>query len=284
MVAKSLSTSEKYASLHELAGKLAEFCQALYPLLIAHADDWGRLPGDVFTVKHLVHPTSPRKLQDFDAALGALHTAGLIQQYEADEKRVIFICGWFAHQQLKGHDKDGRTSNFPPPPENANDFKVSAQSRPTAPKAALREKKGREEKGREEEEQPPPLAVVPSDEDPSTPHCKVEAFVQLWNTTVSSPISQCKGISDQRREKIRLRLKERPIGEWLAIFQRIEASGFCHGKNERGWTMSLDWLVKNDEHALRVLEGKYDDRIVSRPASPGGIPDAAATRAKYLVS
>jgi hypothetical protein len=146
MISKSLSTSEKFASLHEQAGKLAEFAQTLYMLLVAHADDWGCQQGDVFTVKHAVHPTSPRKLADFETALKHLHNAGLVAWYDADDKRVVYIRSFSAHQSLKGHDKDGRKRTFPPPPENISNFAEVAQSRPKSPKPALREENLTEEK------------------------------------------------------------------------------------------------------------------------------------------
>lgn len=139
MISKSLSTSERFASLHKCAGKMAEFCQSLYPLLVAHADDWGCQQGDVFTIKHLVHPTSPRKLAEFETALMHLHNAGLVAWYQADDKWIVAIRGFAAHQTLKGHDKDGRKRPFPAPPENISEFEVSAQSRPKLPKPALRE-------------------------------------------------------------------------------------------------------------------------------------------------
>jgi hypothetical protein len=151
MISKSLSTSEKRAALHDEAGKLAEFCQALYPLLVAHADDWGCLQGDVFTVKHLVDPTSPRRLVDFEAALMALHNVGLVRWYEADDvsgtpRWFVYIESFAAHQTLKGHTNDGRRRTFPEPPENVGKFESLAQSRPVSPKRALREEKRTEEK------------------------------------------------------------------------------------------------------------------------------------------
>ena len=147
MISKSLSTSERFASLHDHAGKLAEFCQSLYPLMLAHADDFGRLQGDVFTIKHLVHPTSPRRLTEFEAALKALHNSGLIVWYEVDDKWYVYLSGWFAHQQLKGHDKDGRKSAIPDPPENPSKFELSAQICPKSPKVALTKEKRTELKG-----------------------------------------------------------------------------------------------------------------------------------------
>src|SRR5688572_4202180 len=93
MISKSLSTSERFAALHESAGKLAEFCQSLYPLLLAHADDWGCQQGDPFTIKHAVFPTSPRRLPEFTTALKHLHNVGLITWYQANDKWIVYIRG-----------------------------------------------------------------------------------------------------------------------------------------------------------------------------------------------
>lgn len=270
MIAKTLSTSERYARLHPVAGKLAEFCQALYPLLVAHSDDSGRQQGDVFTVKHAVCPSSPRQLADVEKALVALHQVGLITWYEFAQRNYIEISDFAPHQPgLKNRDN----SKIPPVPPNA------AVCREMPLKGKGRELKRTEEKGKEGNGTDVPTATLASvsdgSDDPAAPNCKVDAFVQLWNETVTAPIAQCRGLSYQRRDKIRLRLKERPMGEWLVIFQRIEASAFCHGQNDRGWVMSLDWLVKNDDHAIRVNEGKYDDRAGSKPVARGASPQPA---------
>jgi hypothetical protein len=133
MIAKSLSTSRRYGRLHEVAGKRAEFCQALYPLLVAHADDFGRLAGDVYTVKHAIIPTSPRKERDLASALADLERVGLIQWYEFGDDKCIQITDFDEHQQ--GLHKRTK-SVFPEPPGKV----------PEIPS----EEKGTEQKGREE--------------------------------------------------------------------------------------------------------------------------------------
>ena len=77
MISKTLSTSQRRAALHQVVPDLAEFCQQLYPLLVSHADDFGRLPGDAFTVKHAIDPTSPRGLDEFERALAMLDQVGM---------------------------------------------------------------------------------------------------------------------------------------------------------------------------------------------------------------
>ena len=47
LISRSLGSSRRFHALYERAGKLAEFAQSLYPLLVCNADDFGRLPGDI---------------------------------------------------------------------------------------------------------------------------------------------------------------------------------------------------------------------------------------------
>lgn len=99
MISKTLGSSRRFASLlvHCEPGK-AEFAQALYPLLVSNADDWGRLEGDAQSVKWRIFPSADRSLQEFDEALAALSDAGLITHYSVQEKEIIEICGFSDHQ------------------------------------------------------------------------------------------------------------------------------------------------------------------------------------------
>jgi hypothetical protein len=148
MISKSLSTSEKFAALVTGAGPLAEFCQTLFPLLVPHSDDFGRLQGDPFTVKHVCHPSSPRSLTEFADALRYLHSVDLIIWYTVEGKRYIQIQQFDPHQQ--GLHKRTR-SNFPLVPGNSGKFpEIPGNSGP-------REENGREEKRTEEKYPPTPL-------------------------------------------------------------------------------------------------------------------------------
>lgn len=135
MISKSLSTSEKFGGLVAL-GDLAEFAQLLYPLLVVHSDDFGRLQGDGYTVKMMCLPASPRSLEEFEEVLLHLKRAGLIRQYTAGRKRYIQIENFDRHQQ--GLHK--RTaSHFPDVPGHSG--KIPAKRR---------EGKGTEGKGTKE--------------------------------------------------------------------------------------------------------------------------------------
>lgn len=122
MISKSLSTSQRFADLACRAGELGEFCQSLYPLIVSHADDFGRLQGDPFTVKHQCHPTSPRSIAEFTDALRLLHEVGLIVWFSVGNgsgtpgRHYIQVVNFEAHQQ--GLHKRTR-SGFPRVPDDS---------------------------------------------------------------------------------------------------------------------------------------------------------------------
>lgn len=141
------------ARLYEVAGDMAEFCQSLFPLLVAHSDDFGRLQGDGFTIKHACLPFSPRTVDDFDVALGYLSSVKLIQRYEHGDEVFVQIEKFDEHQT--GLHK--RTASKYPPPDQAHvvPFAVAGKQGPDGnsrkfpeipPEENRREQKGREEK------------------------------------------------------------------------------------------------------------------------------------------
>lgn len=115
LVSRTLGSSRKFAALALEAGKLGEFAQALFPMLISGSDDFGRMSGDAFTVKHAVFPSSHRREADFQAAINIMANVGLIRLYEAGSTQVIEIVDFKTHQP--GLSKRTQ-SKFPEPPVN----------------------------------------------------------------------------------------------------------------------------------------------------------------------
>lgn len=44
------------------------------------------------------------------------------------------------------------------------------------------------------------------------------------------------------------------------LFKKAEASSFLKGDNNRNWSATFDWLIK-EQNMLKVLEGNYDNKI-----------------------
>jgi hypothetical protein len=116
MISKSLGSSRRFRKLLDAAGTLGEFAQALYALVLAHADDFGREDGDPFTVKHAVFPTSPRPEEEFESALVAMEAAELIRRHRFVDGRVVLQVENFDEHQVGLHKRT--ESRFPEVPRN----------------------------------------------------------------------------------------------------------------------------------------------------------------------
>lgn len=69
-------------------------------------------------------------------------------------------------------------------------------------------------------------------------------------------------LDDTRRQKLLERLREDCNGDlevWRAYCERIRASRFCCGENDRGWVGNIDWALRPATFT-RVMEGLFDNR------------------------
>lgn len=153
LISRSLGSSRKFHALLRAGGKLGEFCQVLFPLIVANTDDYGRMPGDAFTVKNVVLPSSPRPERDFDRALAVLCDVHLIVRYVIDGVIYLQIHDFDDHQPGLHKSKVERFPSCPADVQQMTTLEsgVSAlREFSGAPENdALREGKGREVKGSE---------------------------------------------------------------------------------------------------------------------------------------
>ena len=99
-----------------------------------------------------------------------------------------------------------------------------------------------------------PNSVDPNDVPAYTPSQALGDFNAL---AIGCGLSQARNLSPQRRTAMRRRLVECGGSEgWLAILDHIQASPFLQGQNDRGWKLTLDWLLKA-QNFTKVAEGQY---------------------------
>ena len=84
-------------------------------------------------------------------------------------------------------------------------------------------------------------------------------FVREWNEFASkNSLSSITSLTDSRKKKLQARLKN---GEFKKLFSdaliEIKKSQYLLGA--KGWKITFDWLIKNDENILKVIEGNYRD-------------------------
>lgn len=87
----------------------------------------------------------------------------------------------------------------------------------------------------------------------------ITEFFNLYNS-IANRLPKATKLTESRKKKIKTRLSEMNIEDWKKVFEKLEASDFCCGNNDRNWKASFDWLLANDTNAIKVIEGKYDNR------------------------
>lgn len=77
------------------------------------------------------------------------------------------------------------------------------------------------------------------------------------NTCVSFP--SLTSLSDSRKKAIKARLNTHSVEDFEKLFLKAEESNFLKGENNRNWTATFDWLIK-DANMVKVLDGNYDNK------------------------
>lgn len=69
-----------------------------------------------------------------------------------------------------------------------------------------------------------------------------------------------RSLSEARKKAIKARIKSGyTINDFKEIFERAEQSTFLKGGNDRNWSATFDWMLK-DANAVKILEGNYTDK------------------------
>jgi len=87
---------------------------------------------------------------------------------------------------------------------------------------------------------------------------RVQEFVNNYNLRCVS-LPRCQRITPKRRAAIINILKKYSLEDIMTVFNNLELSDFCKGKNDRGWRADIDFILREDKF-VSVLEGKYNSK------------------------
>jgi len=240
IVLRTLGSSRKFAALAGICRQMPEFAQLLFPLLVANSDEYGRLSGDAFTVKHAVFPTSPRPADDFEIALSALAEAGLILRYTVEGECYIQIVKFEQGQPGLRLDRRRKRSCFPAPPKDSGKPHVRRQVPDDAGNCRKTPPKRREEKRREEKKDP-----VDADAPTGLGHQDlVDHYFERFTAAVGSPpkFNQADG------RVLKTLIQSRGAGDVLAVMDAMFDSS--------------DDFVRRSGYGIGFLSSQYNKLLV----------------------
>lgn len=112
-----------------------------------------------------------------------------------------------------------------------------------------------EEKKRGKENAASAKALPSSTPRPQIPY---DSIRDAYNEICAS-FPRCTAINESRKKAIRARFNAGyTLDDFRQLFHKAENSSFLRGQNDRNWSATFDWLVK-DSNMAKVLEGNYDD-------------------------
>jgi hypothetical protein len=227
--------------------------QALYFHLNMHADDDGFV-------------NNPKKIQRvIGASLDDLKLLIAKRFILVFENGVIVIKHWRMHnllrkdrynptqyqdqmERLELKDNGAYTEKLPEPLEIKESESVATRWQPDDNQMAHRIGKDRIGKDR--------IGEVRGEESVETATC--QQVVDLFHSIcVSYPA--VKTLSESRKKAIRARLRVYSLEDFKSLFEKAEASSFLKGSNDRNWSATFDWLLK-ESNMVKVLEGNYDNK------------------------
>lgn len=232
---------------------LSPWHRLLFEGLWVLADREGRLEDRPRRIKAELFPYDDL---DVDVLLTDLARRGFVLRYGADGVPAIAVCGFLKHQ--RPNNKEAASVLVAPTCEQ-----VQTQHEKDEGEWSLGSGLGNG-LGKESVAQNAtgadlaPLKVLMT---------RAEDLVTAWNACTHPPIPRCRELTAKRRKHCQARLADRTLPEWEGIFARIQASAFCRGETKAGtWVASFDWIIGSPDSAVKVLEGKYDDRAERAPA------------------
>ena len=228
---------------NELLGIEDPVCTILFIGLWCLADRDGKLEDRPLRIKAELFPY--REKLDINRYLTVIERLGFILRYKVDNIPYILIPSFKKHQHVHNTEKP---SEIPDPnSEDVNNKELTDNNGEITVKQPL----GNGYK---------PSDILNTDilksERLKTDICE-NTLAYIWNT-ICINLPKVKELSLQRKEKEKLRLKERSVEEWKEVFVKLNNSKFCKGEGNTGWKATYDWIISNADNSIKVLEGKYD--------------------------
>lgn len=166
------------------------------------------------------------------------------------------ITGWEEHQNIEGMDRI-REQNRIRKQRQREKERLIAESRVMSRDSHATEEDKEEEKDIDKE---------------SKEKATCQQVVDLFHSIcVSYPA--VKTLSESRKKAIRARLRVYSLEDFKSLFEKAEASSFLKGSNDRNWSATFDWLLK-ESNMVKVLEGNYDNKT----RSPAGVGTTGANK------
>lgn len=130
----------------------------------------------------------------------------------------------------------------------------------------VKKSKGKESKDKKEKS---PKGDTKKDElslkPPKVEHVDFVRLQEYFNTTFHGKLSAVMSMTEARRKAVKARIAQYNKDAVFIVLQKVAASPFLLGCNDRNWKCDFDWIFKASNFT-KILEGNYDEQRNSNTA------------------
>jgi len=255
MLNQEISDSKGFAALTPEAA-------VLFVMLIPHFTAYGKMNGDPCFIKGEVCPRIVYlQLDKIESCLKEINEHTNVKWFYNDGRWWIHSINFLSdHQNIKlercGPDRLPNYSGFNPELiQNSSHAKPKPKPKPN------------KDTGRSAVADSSAVADLPAGS--HTENLTPDEMWRSWNEKIENQGNGCVipkilVFTSARRKKCNQRILSLKLNsnKWLAIVSKIHENDFLSGrspsKNNPGWKATFDWVVRNDDIMLKIIEGAYD--------------------------
>lgn len=195
-----------------------------------------------------------RDINTIRLALKTFEQFGMIEIVD----NVITIPNWNKHQTLDAYEKRKERDRLYQAERRAKQRALIAESSDSSPDSSS-------DVGVSEEDK----EIDKEGEREVREKTNYQQIVDMYNSLCPS-FPSLRSLSESRRKAIKARLQTYSLDDFRTVFQKAEQSSFLKGKNNRNWSATFDWMLK-DSNFAKILDGNYDDRTSQTTRGKNGM-------------
>lgn len=195
-----------------------------------------------------------RDINTIRLALKTFEQFGMIEIVD----NVITIPNWNKHQTLDAYEKRKERDRLYQAERRAKQRALIAESSDSSPDSSS-------DVGVSEEDK----EIDKEGEREVREKTNYQQIVEMYNSLCPS-FPSLRSLSESRRKAIKARLQTYSLDDFRTVFQKAEQSSFLKGKNNRNWSATFDWMLK-DSNFAKILDGNYDDRTSQTTRGKNGM-------------
>lgn len=197
-----------------------------------------------------------RPLPTVQLALHTFQQFGMIDVIDD----VIMVSNWEKYQSIEGMEKIKEQNRIRKRRQRERERLLITDSHVMSRDSHATEEEKEEEKERERDKG------------------DYQRIADLYNEICIS-FPRLHSLSESRKKALKARLRMYTVEDFKTVFEKAEASDFMKGANDRNWSATFDWMIK-DSSMAKILEGNYDNKQKQQPEKHEETPSERLARVR----